>query len=999
MPDQPVHRNILAVDIEGFGRQERDDPGRVGMREALFAVLADGLELAGVERGQWEQSDLGDGILVLISPEVSKVRLIDPLIGELTFALQRYNHTAGPAARMRLRAVVHAGEVVRHKQTYVGNDLNYAFRLLDSGTLRRCLADSTTDLALMVSDPIYQSVVRHGWGRIRVTSYRQVLVTAKDVKAHAWVHVPEAAPADATPPEPGSGPSGSGAGPGNPSRRVSNLPPRNSRFTGRDELLALIAQSLIGDQAAAPRPSLPRGVALYGLRGVGKTQLALEYAHRHAADYDVIWWIPAELPVTIPGSLVELGGHLGLDLPERAEQEQVASEVLAELANRDRWLLLFDNASHPQDVAAHLPSTGQGHALVTSRITTWGGVASRVKVAVLDQDEAVSFLLRRTESHGDANAGQLAEELGFLPLALEQAAAYMEQAGLGLGEYLALFRRRRQSLLGKGEPLAYGSTVPATFRLAFERITEQSPAAMQLLSLCAFLAPEVIPHWLVTARPGLLPAELAEAASDEAVYTDTVGALHGFSLVERDEHGLRVHRLVQAVARGDLAGEAEAAWATRAVQLLREVWPAEPEEPSTWPRCLELLPHVLIVTEHAEQLGVAAQPTAWLLHNAGVYLSVQAELTMSKATLERALAIAEGAYGPDHPNVAPILAQLGRVLRRLGDMYGAYAALRRALSIDEAAHGPEHPQVAWTLTHLGRVQRQLGNTEAALITLRRALAVHEATYGPGHPKVAWTLTHIGRAVRRLGDYAGAHQAIRRALDINEAHYGAMHPGVGWTVGHLGRILRRLGDYPAASVALQRSLTVHEATFGPHHPETAWSLICYATVLRRLGKLEEAYAALRRALEIHETAYGPDHPQVAWNLTHLGRVLVDLGDFEAAHAALQRGLAINEAVYGRDHPESAWTLTHLASVLRHLGDLDGAQAALEQALTVNEATYGASHPEVAATLTVLGPVLADLSQLDGARAALQRALEIAEAAYGPDHAITRGTRQALQAVQS
>jgi tetratricopeptide (TPR) repeat protein len=1014
MPDQPVHRNILAVDIEGFGRQERDDPGRIGMREALFAVLADGLKLAGIERGQWEQSDLGDGILVLISPEVSKVRLIDPLIGELTFALQRYNDTAGPAARMRLRAVVHAGEVVRHKQTYVGNDLNYAFRLLDSGTLRRCLADSTTDLALMVSDPIYQSVVRHGWGRIRVTSYRQVLVTAKDVKAHAWVHVPEAVPAEATPPgsgsgpsgsgpsgsgPSGSGPSGSGAGPDNPSRRVSNLPPRNSRFTGRDELLALIAQSLIGDQAAAPRPGLPRGVALYGLRGVGKTQLALEYAHRHAADYDVIWWIPAELPVTIPGVLVELGGHLGLDLPERAEQEQVASEVLAELANRDRWLLLFDNASHPQDVAAHLPSTGQGHVLITSRITTWGGVASRVKVAVLDQGEAVSFLLRRTESDGDANAGQLAEELGFLPLALEQAAAYMEQAGLGLGEYLALFRRRRQSLLGKGEPLAYGSTVPATFRLAFERITEQSPAAMQLLSLCAFLAPEVIPHWLVTARPGLLPPELAEAASDEAVYTDTVGALHGFSLVERDEHGLRVHRLVQAVARGDLPAEAEAAWATRAVQLLREVWPAEPEEPSTWPRCLELLPHVLIVTEHAEQLGVAAQPTAWLLHNAGVYLSVQAELTMSKATLERALAIAEGAYGPDHPNVAPILAQLGRVLRRLGDMYGAYAALRRALSIDEAAHGPEHPQVAWTLTHLGRVQRQLGNTEAALITLRRALDVHEATYGPGHPKVAWTLTHIGRAVRRLGDYAGAHQAIRRALDINEAHYGAMHPGVGWTVGHLGRILRRLGDYPAASAALQRSLTVHEATFGPHHPETAWSLVCYATVLRRLGKLEEAYAALRRALEIHETAYGPDHPQVAWNLTHLGRVLVDLGDFEAAHAALQRGLAINEAIYGRDHPESAWTLTHLASVLRHLGDLDGAQAALEQALTVNEATYGASHPEVAATLTVLGPVLADLSQLDGARAALQRALEIAEAAYGPDHAITRGTRQALQAVHS
>jgi hypothetical protein len=299
-------------------------------------------------------------------------------------------------------------------------------------------------------------------------------------------------------------------------------------------------------------------------------------------------------------------------------------------------------------------------------------VASRVKVAVLGPGEAVEFLLHRTESDGDANAGQLAEELGFLPL-------------------------------------AYGSTVPATFRLAFERIAEQAPAAMQLLSLCAFLAPELIPHWLVTASPGLLPAELAEAAADESIYTDTVGALHGLSLVKRDEHGLRVHRLVQAVARSELAADTEAAWATRAVQLLREVWPAEPEEPSTWPRCLELLPHVLIVTEHAEQLGVAAQSIAWLLHGCGG-LATRTERTPRCGERCQSTRPPTGLSTPRSPGPSPI---------SVGSS-GNWATPRRrsgcdpVILVDETAQqiaapdlsGADRHRIPPLVPHLGNGQRQ-----------------------------------------------------------------------------------------------------------------------------------------------------------------------------------------------------------------------------------------------------------------------------------------------------
>ena len=269
---------------------------------------------------------------------------------------------------------------------------------------------------------------------------------------------------------------------------VSNLPPRNPTFTGRDGLLSRLHQRLTARGARTDGPVAVLAGALYGLGGVGKSQLALEYAHRYGADYDLIWWIPSENPLTIPVMLARLARRLGLAL--QGDQEELAGVALDALRVRDRWLLVFDNAEQPDELARWRPAGDGGHLLVTSRNPAWSALAQPIQVDVFDRPEAVALLLRRTADQDQAAANELAEQLGDLPLALEQAAAYLDQTGMPLVAYLIAYQRRREQLLAMGRPVAYEGQVDTTWQLTIDQL---APVGIELLRLCAFLAPEAIP--------------------------------------------------------------------------------------------------------------------------------------------------------------------------------------------------------------------------------------------------------------------------------------------------------------------------------------------------------------------------------------------------------------------------------------------------------------------------------------------------------------------------
>lgn len=438
------------------------------------------------------------------------------------------------------------------------------------------------------------------------------------------------------------------APPGKP--RLWNIPPPVRTFTGRDLQLAAIRERLVGGEAVALVPA----AALHGMGGIGKTQLARAYAHRYADRYQLGWWVPAETDLAVTTALAELAAALGL--PVELPPAQLVARLHQLLAERDGWLLVFDNAEQPAVVEPFVPKAGRGHVLLTSRNPAWRGVADPIPVDLLPLQAAARLLRQRTGDPDERIAETLAEELGRLPLALEQAAAFIDAQHLSLGRYRELYQQRRGEVLARGLPLGYPDTVDATFTVALERLRERHPAAVQLLELCAVLAPDQIPVGVLLSVRAGLPDPLATAARDPLLADETVGALYQASLLIADVGDtVRVHRLVQAVAGQHLPSPE---WDTRvdqAIQLLAALFPREGWEPPAWPRCGLLLPHAEAALGHAEQRQRVTPAAGVLLGNVGVYLRARGLHSRAQALDERALAIRRQLYDGDHPAIAESL--------------------------------------------------------------------------------------------------------------------------------------------------------------------------------------------------------------------------------------------------------------------------------------------------------------------------------------------------------
>jgi tetratricopeptide (TPR) repeat protein len=660
-------------------------------------------------------------------------------------------------------------------------------------------------------------------------------------------------------------------------RFPGSLPPiwnvphqRNPNFTGREQLLENLRASLTSGQATALTQA-----ALHGLGGIGKTQLALEYAYRHAPDYDLVWWVRSEAPAALAGDYAALAGPL--DLPEKGAQEQeiAVAAVRQHLGQRGKWLLVFDNAGEPKDLHNYIPHGGGGHILITSRYAAWRGTAQPLEVQVWPRGEAVAFLLKRTGQEDEAAAGALSQELGELPLALEQAAAYMEACNQPISGYLQLFRQRHQELLRQGRSSQdYPDTVATTWELSFNKAKEESPAAADLLNLCAFLAPDDIPRELLAQGVEHLPPRLAQAVKDPLSLNAALSALRRYSLMEVGEDALAVHRLVQAVVRDRLDTKGKKKWAGAAVEAVDAAFPPGnfDVEPETWPWCGRLLPHALASGGHAEKFRVALPAATGALTRAGIYLTMRAAFAEAREACERALAIGESAYGPNHPGVAIFVNNMGRVLLDLGDLAGAKVCYERALSINESAYGPNHAQVAIVVNNLGTVLRAQGDLSVAKAHLERALAIWKKVLGPNHPNVATAVNNLGSVLQDLGDLKGAKAQFERALAIDEEAYGPNHPDVAIDVNNLGGVLWAQGDLVGAKAHFEWALAIDEATYGPDHTEVARDENNLGSMLRALGDQEGAKSHLERALRIYRQFLGEDHPRtqnVKNNLASLG----------------------------------------------------------------------------------------------------------------------------------
>jgi hypothetical protein len=608
---------------------------------------------------------------------------------------------------------------------------------------------------------------------------------------------------------------------------VWNLARRNPGFTGRDEMLNRLHDKLSTGNRVTVH-------ALHGTGGVGKTQLALEYAHRFAGEYDLVWWIPSEKPELIGDHLAALAQDPDLCLaPAGTSTPDSVRALRGHLRRTGRWLLIFDNAEAREHLTRWLPD-GPGHLLITSRNPIWTGVAHEVDVDVFSRSESVALLSNHLPHLGEGDADRLAEALGDLPLAVAQAMELLAETRMPVDDYLTELADHVGELMSEGNPPAgYPLSLAATVTLTAGRLCDTDPAAGELLYLCARLGPEIIPADLFTAHPHLLPRPLEAVAQKPVAFRRTMAQLGRLGLARLTDAGPILHRLVQAVLRDT---DPDRDTHRDIVEgLLVADQPDDGTHPQGWPRWSVLLPHILAVdpaTTTNARLRVATSHAVWSV--------------MARGEARTALALAEDLYqawnrryGPDERTTGDIAHVLAVAHSRVGHHQAArdlheerFIRTRQLFGDDDlltlnAAHG-----FAEALSALGDTDRSRRILEDTLARRRRIL-------GEDHLYTLSSASSLATSLSRLGEHERARKLEEDTLARRRRVLGDDYPDTLVSANKLAVFLSRLGEYERAREMDQDTLARRRRVLGDRHPFTVTSAHNLADNLDALGRGAEA----------------------------------------------------------------------------------------------------------------------------------------------------------------
>ena len=604
--------------------------------------------------------------------------------------------------------------------------------------------------------------------------------------------------------------------------RIWNLPARNPGFTGRDGMLVTVRDRLLAKDTAVVQ-------AFQGMGGVGKTQLAAEYAYRFAGTYDLAWWIDAEQPGLISDQFAALGTALGC-LQPGAAADAVRAAVLGELRERGRWLLVFDNAQNRADITGWLP--GGGHVLITSRERHWTQLAVPVEVDVLARSESVAIFHDRVAGLSDAEADTLADQLGDLPLAIAQAAGFMADTGTTAAQFLDLLQTQAGQLLDLPDPgSAYPLSLAAATRLIAGRLDRDDPAAAQLASLCAFLAPEPVPEDLFTSAAGELPGELAPRAADPLGWRQTLAHLARQSLARIDSRGLVMHRLTQAILRDRLPPDQAAASRERSEAILAASNPGDPADPVTWPRWAQLMPHLLA----ADLAATGNRDLRWMAGNACSYLQRRGDTRAAHDLASDLRQRWRERLGDDDENTLAVTNYLAWTLREMGRYAEARDLDQDVLDRTRRISGADNPNTLTYAMDLAADLTYLGEYQAARELDQDTLARRRRVLGEDHPGTLSSANNLAVDLRNVGEYQAARELDEDTLARRRRVLGEDHPSTLSSANNLAVDLRNLGEYQAARELDEDTLARRRRVLGEDHPSTLSSANNLAADLRNLGE--------------------------------------------------------------------------------------------------------------------------------------------------------------------
>lgn len=806
------------------------------------------------------------------------------------------------------------------------------------------------------------------------------------------------------------------------------VPQRNKNFTGRDTLLTQLRTGLSGSVTAV----LPH--ALHGLGGVGKTQVAIEYAYQNMASYDVVWWIPSDQPELVRSSLAALAPHLDLPPAVTTGIQEAANAVLDALRRGrpySRWLLIFDNADQPEDINELIPR-GPGHSLITSRNHRWQGIVDTIPVNVFSRAESLDFLARRVpKAISDEAADRLADELGDLPLALEQAGALQAETGMSAQDYLKLLKEHTRELLTESKPSEYPVPMTAAWRISVGKLSDTQPAAMDLLRCCAYFGAEPIPRDIFRRGSQEAGSQLNQILSSPIVLARIIRDIARFALATIDPSArtIQVHRLIQALLRDDLPAEEQERFRHEVHLLLASGLPSDPYDETNWPRFAELVGHITpSEVRRCRDHRVRRSAT-----NLVLYLYRSADYSSAQRFAEQFLRQWAADSGEDHPDVLLLQRFLGTVLREQGEYEAADGIVGPAFERARHVLGRDHEITMGLANSRGADLRALGHFTTARTLDEESVPLLEARLGPTAPDtlraknnlaldygligeysaardlhqslymeqsqapagagvskvdVLASWSGLSRAVRLSGDYSAARMLAEDAYEFGRQELGADNPWTLRTGKELSIALRVSGDAADDLELATDLLARYEQRLGAGHPDTLAMANALASTHRVLGHLDEALSLATDAMARYPSVYPAGHPYLsgcAGNLALLRRLQGDAG---TARSLNESALADLTQRLGPAHDYSLTVAQNLASDLAALGDAHAARELGEGTLRQLRTVLGETHPVTQSCAANLALDLRADGETTAADAMAEQAMAGLAEVLGPDHPDTR-----------
>ncbi|MGC7098414.1 FxSxx-COOH system tetratricopeptide repeat protein [Amycolatopsis lurida] len=760
---------------------------------------------------------------------------------------------------------------------------------------------------------------------------------------------------------------------------ANNIPARNPNFTGRGELLDQLAGRLNSGTTAV----LPS--ALHGLGGIGKTQMAAEYIYRHLNDYDLVWWIDATHTTQIRAGLTELARVLGI---QGASEANVAVPAVIEALRTGRpfrrWLLVFDAAESPEDVLPFFPRNGPGEILITSRNSDWAGIARPLELAVFKREESIELLGRRGPEIDPVDADELAEKLGDLPLAVEQAAAWRAVTGMPVREYLRLFDDSVAEILDTASAPDYEVSVAAAWNVSFEELKTRNPAAHQILHICAFFSPEPISRDLLTgvSRVSISP-ELDAALREPFKLARAIRDINRYGLAKID-HGsntLQLHRLVQLVLRNRvMAPQVHATMQHGAHQLLAALDPNDPESSRHWPRYRELLPH-------AYAANVLDCDDSWprqLYINLMRYLFEYGDHEEAAKLGEQARARFTETLGPTHPQTLEVSSRLGLYLWAIGRYAEAAELNQRTLALRLQVSGEENEETFALQRNITTDLRAQGDFAAAAKLSEEIYHKAKRMFGEDDPETLQAAYQHGISLRLSGAYRAAAEldqdTYRRRVEV----LGREHVRTFSTNSALIVDIREAGEYGQARVRQERLTENFQARFGEEQSDSVANNFLLSVARRKDGDHPGALALSTAALKRFRIAYGDAHATtMACALAHS----IDLrhsGDLAEAKKLGEQTFERYRSGLSERHPHTLAASADLAVTLRLYGDVTAACAINERALEHLRTTIGPDHPYAVIVTINLASDLSALGEVERAIELGRDAVERGRQVLGEDH---------------